>query len=128
MKYLLDTHLLAWAMIDSPKLSARARTIIQEPTNILYFSVASLWELAIKGRVEQVGISAAELRDELLAAGYEELPITATHVLGVANLPAIHRDPFDRLLVATAASYLGGMTLLSHDATVAQYAATIVQV
>lgn len=128
MKYLLDTHLLAWAMIDSPKLSARARTIIQEPTNTLYFSVASLWELAIKGRVEQVGISAAELRDELLAAGYEELPITAAHVLAVANLPAIHRDPFDRLLVAAAASYLGGMTLLTHDATVAQYAATIVQV
>lgn len=115
-------------MIDSPELSARARTIIQEPTNILYFSVASLWELAIKGRVEQVGISAAELRDELLAAGYEKLPITAVHVLAVANLPAIHRDPFDRLLVAPAASYLGGMTLLTHDATVAQYAATIIQV
>jgi PIN domain nuclease of toxin-antitoxin system len=128
VKYLLDTHLLAWAMIDSPKLSARARAIIEEPSNTLYFSVASLWELAIKGRVEQGGISAAELRDELLAAGYEELPITAAHALAVANLPPIHRDPFDRLLIAAAASYLGGMTLLTHDTTVAQYADTIVHV
>lgn len=128
MKYLLDTHLLAWAMIDSPKLSNRARAIIMEPSNTLYFSVVSLWELAIKGRVEQVGISAAELREELLAAGYEELPIIAAHTLGVATLPPLHRDPFDRLLIATAASYMGGMTLLTHDATVAQYASTIVHV
>lgn len=128
MKYLLDTRLLAWAMIDSPKLSSRARAIIVEPTNTLYFSVVSLWDLAIKGRVEHVGISAAELREELLAAGYEELPITAAHTLGVATLPPIHRAPFHRLLVATAASYMGAMTLLTHDPTVAQYAPTIVHV
>jgi PIN domain nuclease of toxin-antitoxin system len=128
VKFLLDTHLLAWAMIDSPRLSPRARAIIIEPANTLYFSVVSLWELAIKGRVEQVGISAVELRSALLAAGYVELQITAAHVLGVSNLPPIHRDPFDRLLVATTASYLGDITLLTHDATVAQYSSAIVHV
>jgi len=128
MKLLLDTHLLIWAAKDLPRLSAAARALMLAPENERFFSVCSLWEVAIKtalGRQDVVA-DATDFRDLMLANGYQELPILASHALYTSKLPAIHRDPFDRLLVAQA--LVEGLTLLTSDATVASYSAAIVRV
>lgn len=103
MRLLLDTQLLLWATTGSD-LGKGARLLIDDPDNDILFSVSSLWEVAIKRALDRPGflINPAWLRDQLLAAGYEELPILAAHALAVTTLPPIHRDPFDRILIAGA--------------------------
>ena len=121
MKLLLDTHLLLWAAGDPRRLSKRARTLIDNPDNELLFSAASLWEVAIKrgfGR-EDFKVDARLLRRGLLDNGYSELPIISDHVVATESLPPIHKDPFDRVLVAQAT--VEGVTLLTVDSLVAQY-------
>ncbi len=121
MKLLLDTHLLLWAAGDPRRLSKRARTLIDNPDNELLFSAASLWEVAIKcglGR-EDFKVDARLLRRGLLDNGYSELPIISDHVVATESLPPIHKDPFDRVLVAQAT--VEGVTLLTIDSLVAQY-------
>ncbi|GAA0312431.1 type II toxin-antitoxin system VapC family toxin [Sphingomonas oligophenolica] len=121
MKLLLDTHLLLWALEDSPRLSAEARALIGEEENILLFSAISMAEVAIKSvlRRPDFDIDPHVVRRTLIDDGYLELPLTAVHAVGVAGLPPIHKDPFDRLLVAQA--MVEGITLLSADAAVADY-------
>ena len=128
MKLLLDTHLLIWAAKDLPRLSAAARALMLAPENERFFSVCSLWEVAIKTALsrQDVVADATDFRDLMLANGYQELPILASHALYTSKQPAIHRDPFDRLLVAQA--LVEGLTLLTSDATVASYSAAIVRV
>jgi len=121
MKLLLDTHLLLWAAGEPERLSKRARTLIGNPSNELLFSAASLWEVAIKrglGR-EDFKVDARLLRRGLLDNGYNELPITSNHVLATESLTPIHRDPFDRVLVAQAT--VEGITLLTVDSLVSRY-------
>lgn len=121
MKLLLDTHLLLWAAGQPERLSAKARRLINDKGNELLFSAASLWEVAIKrglGR-EDFKVDARLLRRGLLDNGYQELPIISGHVVAIESLPPIHRDPFDRLLVAQAT--VEGVTLLTIDPLVAQY-------
>jgi len=121
MKLLLDTHLLLWAAGEPRRLSKRARTLIDNPDNELLFSAASLWEVAIKrglGR-EDLKVDARLLRRGLLDNGYSELPIISDHVVATESLPPIHKDPFDRVLVAQAT--IEGVTLLTIDSLVAQY-------
>ncbi len=121
MKLLLDTHLLLWAAGDPRRLSKRARTLIDNPDNELLFSAASLLEVAIKrglGR-EDFKVDARLLRRGLLDNGYSELPIISDHVVATESLPPIHKDPFDRVLVAQAT--VEGVTLLTIDSLVAQY-------
>jgi PIN domain nuclease of toxin-antitoxin system len=121
MKLLLDTHLLLWAAGEPKRLSKRARTLIDNPDNELLFSAASLWEVAIKrglGR-EDFKVDARLLRRGLLDNGYSELPIISDHVVATESLPPIHKDPFDRVLVAQAT--VEGVTLLTIDSLVAQY-------
>ena len=121
MKLLLDTHLLLWAAGEPRRLSKRARTLIDNPDNELLFSAASLWEVAIKcglGR-EDFKVDARLLRRGLLDNGYSELPIISDHVVATESLPPIHKDPFDRILVAQAT--VEGITLLTIDSLVAQY-------
>ncbi|MFT8690964.1 type II toxin-antitoxin system VapC family toxin, partial [Acetobacter orientalis] len=104
MRLLLDTHLLLWAAGEPDKLSARARTLMEDPGNDLVFSAASLWEITIKtglGRAD-FQVDPHLLRRGLIENGYEELPITSQHALAVRHLPDVHRDPFDRILVAQA--------------------------
>lgn len=104
MKILLDTHLLLWAAGEPKRLSRRARTLIDDLDNELVFSAASLWEVAIKrglGR-EDFTVDTTLLRRGLLDNGYRELPIMSEHVVATENLPPIHKDPFDRILVAQA--------------------------
>lgn len=121
MKLLLDTHLLLWTAGDPKRLSAKARKLINEPASELFFSAASLWEIAIKcglGR-DDFKVDARLLRRGLLDNGYSELPIGAEHAVAINSLPPIHKDPFDRMLVAQA--MVEGITLLTSDAVVAQY-------
>ena len=121
MKLLLDTHLLLWAAGQPRRLSKTARTLIEDAGNELVFSAASLWEITIKcslGR-EDFHVDPRLLRRGLLDNAYQELPITSQHAVAVDALPAIHRDPFDRLLIAQAS--LEGMLLLTRDEIVARY-------
>jgi PIN domain nuclease of toxin-antitoxin system len=121
MKLLLDTHLLLWAAGRADRLSAAARLLIEAPENELFFSAASLWEVVVKralGR-EDFKADARLLRRGLLDNGYGELSIRSDHLTTVESLPPIHRDPFDRLLVAQAT--VEGITLLTTDALVGRY-------
>lgn len=121
MRLLLDTHLLLWAAGEPDKLSARARALMDDPGNDLVFSAASLWEITIKtglGRAD-FQVDPHLLRRGLIENGYEELPITSQHALAVGQLPDVHRDPFDRILVAQAT--VEGLLLLTHDPLVKAY-------
>lgn len=125
MKYLLDTHLLIWASSDSKQLSRKAREFIENTENALFFSALSIWEIAIKtslGRAD-FALNVHQFRRGLLDAGYEEIPLTSNHALHLQNLPHLHKDPFDRMLVAQATSE--GIVLLTADKTIAAYAGPI---
>lgn len=128
MKYLLDTHILLWAVEDNPKLSQKARQIIDNPENELLFSVVSIWEIAIKiGRgKDDFSFDPNILRRVLLDADYLEIPVLGHHVPFVQHLPDIHKDPFDRLLIATAKAE--GFILVTADSHVAKYDNQIVLV
>jgi len=121
MRFLLDTHIVVWAPVSGPRLSRLARAILNDTQNDFLFSVVSLWELAIKRGMGKIDprIDPRTIRHELLAMGYEELPVRGEHAVEVEVLPPIHKDPFDRLLVAQAT--IEGITLLTVDATVARY-------
>jgi len=121
MKLLLDTHLLLWAAGDPNRLSRTVRSLIENPDNELLFSVASIWEVVIKrglGRSD-FQVDPRLLRRGLLDNGYGELPILSDHVVAVDSLPGIHKDPFDRVLVAQAS--VEGITLLTTDSQLTQY-------
>lgn len=121
MKLLLDTHLLLWAAGQPKRLSAAARKLINDSRNELLFSVASLWEIVIKrslGR-DDFRVEPRLLRRGLLDNGYDELAIGGDHALAVDSLPPIHRDPFDRLLVAQA--QIESVTLLTADPLLGRY-------
>lgn len=121
MKLLLDTHILLWAAGEPEKLSESARTLLSTSENSLLFSAASIWEIVIKlglGR-EDFKVDPYRLRKMLLAHGYTELVVTTEHALKVYSLPFLHKDPFDRLLIAQARTE--GMLLLTNDASVSQY-------
>ena len=125
MKLLLDTHLLLWAAGEPKKLSTKARRLIADTDNELMFSAASIWEVVIKrglGR-DDFQVDARLFRRGLLDHGYVELPIFSAHAVGVEALPPIHKDPFDRLLVAQ--SQVEGIVLLTTDATVARYGGSV---
>ncbi len=121
MKLLLDTHLLLWAAADAERLPAHARRLIGDMDNQLMFSAASLWEVAIKSGLGRKDFQAdvRVLRRGLLDNSYSELPIGSDHVVAVESLPPIHKDPFDRILVAQAT--VEGITLLTCDPVVARY-------
>lgn len=128
MKLLLDTHLLLWAAGAPERLSSVARALLEAPEHELVFSVASLWEVAIKSSLgrEDFTADAAVLRRGLIENGYLELPVSGEHAVAVATLPSLHKDPFDRLLVAQA--QVAGIMLLTSDPQVAAYPGPIRQV
>ena len=121
MMLLLDTHLLLWASGQPDRLSAEARGLLEDPHNQPVFSAASLWEIEIKrglGR-DDFRVEPRVLRRGLLDNGYRELAISSEHAVAVESLPPLHKDPFDRMLLAQALTE--GITLLTADALVAQY-------
>ena len=121
MKLLLDTQLLLWAAGQPERLPVAARSMIDDARNQLMFSAASLWEVAIKSGLGRADFRADArlLRRGLLDNGYDELAVTGEHAVAITNLPPIHKDPFDRMLVAQSA--VEGILLLTADPVVAQY-------
>ena len=115
MKVLLDTHIMLWAMTGDPRLSKIAREVIEDMRNELYFSVASLCEISLKHRIheDQMPVSAREAKEAFVTNGYVELPFGSSHAGAMDDLPMLHRDPFDRMILAQAKGE--GMKLLSHD-------------
>lgn len=128
MRLLLDTHIALWAVVDDPRLTAKARALIADPANEIVVSAATIWEIAIKHslRREQMPVSGERAAEIFTRAGYRLLAITPQHAAGVERLPAIHQDPFDRLLVAQAMTE--PLRLVSHDVTVARYGPFVEQV
>ena len=126
MRLLLDTQIALWGLTNDRRLATNARQLILQPENEISISAASLWEIAIKhslGRGD-MPVSGRRAYELFLAAGYQILPIRPEHTLAVEMLPAIHNDPFDRMLVAQALSE--PMRLLTHDRTVAEYSDGII--
>ena len=121
MRILFDTHLLLWASEDASQLSDAAIAIIDDPRFTLVFSVVSIWEVVIKRSLDRPDFrfDSGVLRHALLGNGYEELPVTGAHAIAVQTLPPIHRDPFDRLLVAQAS--VEGIALATADPILARY-------
>lgn len=128
MKLLVDTHLLLWAALGSSKLSQRARAVIEDAGNELFFSAASIWEVAIKRGLDRNDfmVDPRLLRRGLLDNGYKELAIDSRHAAATLDLPPLHKDPFDRMLIVQA--MVEGMTLATADEAVANYPGTILRV
>jgi PIN domain nuclease of toxin-antitoxin system len=121
VRLLLDTHLLLWAAARSARLPREARELLQDDSNDVYYSAASIWEIAIKSslRRKDFRVDLTQLLGILPEVGLIELPVTAAHAAGVTGLPFIHRDPFDRLLIAQ--SLVEPLTLLTNDAVLKRY-------
>ncbi len=121
MKLLLDTHVLLWIADDSPHLGQDIKELIDARNAVPIFSVVSLWEVAIKAQLDRqdFAVHPHRFRRTLLDSGYIELDITAEHALATTDLPAFHRDPFDRLLLAQARHE--GAILVTADRTLARY-------
>jgi PIN domain nuclease of toxin-antitoxin system len=121
MKLLLDTQILLWAAGQPARLSPAARKLLSDPQNDLLFSTASLWEIAIKSTLgrDDFRVEPRVLRRGLIDNGYTELPVTSQHAVSIDALPPLHKDPFDRLLLAQALTE--GVTLVTTDTQLARY-------
>jgi PIN domain nuclease of toxin-antitoxin system len=118
---LLDTQVALWALAGHRRLPREARRLID--ANDVVVSAASIWEVAIKAAIGKLDADPAEVRAALAPSGFGELPVTGEHAARVATLPAHHRDPFDRLLVAQ--SLVEGLTLLTADVQLARYGGSV---
>ncbi|MBM3337746.1 MAG: type II toxin-antitoxin system VapC family toxin [Betaproteobacteria bacterium] len=128
MKFLLDTHLLLWAAGQPERLPKPARKLIENPDNELHFSAASIWEIAMKSSLGREDFKADSrlVRRGLIDNGYREISISSEHAAGVQALPLVHKDPFDRLLIAQSLSE--SMPLVTVDPVLSQYPGLIQQV
>ena len=128
MNLLLDTHVALWAITDSPRLSSKARGLIEAPHASVWVSAVSLWEIAIKHALARgdMPISGQQALAHFQASGFRLLAVEAEHAVAVEQLALHHHDPFDRLLVAQALTE--PMRLMTHDAMVARYSDSIVSV
>jgi len=124
---LVDTHLLLWAAGEPQRLSKKARRLLDDPDSQLWFSAVSLWEVAIKhglGR-EDFRVDPRRLRRGLIDNGWRELTISSEHAVATLDLPPLHKDPFDRMLVAQA--QVEGLALVTSDELVARYGGNILK-
>ena len=122
LRLLLDTCVLLWALEDNPRLSRRARQLIVEPRNEVYVSAASTWEMAIKSARGKLN-TPDNLTEELVKARFTELQVTIAHGQQAARLPMIHKDPFDRMLIAQA--QVEDLMLITPDSKIPQYEVTV---
>ena len=125
MKYLLDTHIALWLLTDNKQLSPKARQAISSPNHRIYASVASLWEVAIKHKKypDDMPLESGTMARLLQQSNVLLLPIKLEHIVATETLPDIHKDPFDRLLIAQAVSE--PMRFLTHDEKLAPYSELI---
>jgi PIN domain nuclease of toxin-antitoxin system len=121
MRLLVDTHLLLWATARSHRLPREARQLLENPRNDVHYSAASLWEIAIKLALRRADfrVDLGRLRSVLPEMGFQELPVTGAHAERLASLPPLHKDPFDRMLVAQSQSE--PLVLLTNDSALAPY-------
>jgi PIN domain nuclease of toxin-antitoxin system len=126
--FLLDTQLVIWSGMNPGLLSKAAREQMGDPQSQLYFSSVSIWEIAIKQALGRSGFHADArfARDQMLAIGYKEVPLTGEHAIAIERLPMLHGDPFDRVLIAQA--MCEGLTLLTADAVLGKYPGPILVV
>ena len=123
MDILIDTHVLLWWLADDPRLSGKARELIADPANAIAVSAATAWEIAIKQALGKL-VFDGDLEVVVGEQGFQMLPITFAHAAGVRQLPEIHRDPFDRMLVAQARAE--NRALLSADPVIASYPVNVI--
>jgi PIN domain nuclease of toxin-antitoxin system len=125
MRLLLDTHLLLWAAAKSRRLPKAARPLLEEPANEVFFSAASLWEIVIKSSLRRAdfNVDVALLRPALAEMGFAELPVSGAHAERLASLPPLHKDPFDRMLVAQ--SLVEPLLLLTNDGLLGHYGESV---
>lgn len=126
MRLLLDTHILLWWLADDPALPAQADVLIADPANEVFVSAISLWEIAIKAQLGKIAADVGEIRMVAISSGFVPLSFTLEHAVALALLPAHHRDPFDRALVAQA--HVEPLRLVTHDEIVAAYGEIVLRV
>ncbi len=126
MKLLLDTHILLWALAGDQRLSKKAAKLISDPQNEILVSAVSLWEVGVKHSMGRITVSPEILVEAIASTGFQELAVTFDHCISVSRLPPIHRDPFDRMLVAQSLSVPA--ILMTHDQTLNKYGSTILLV
>ena len=122
VRVLIDSHVFVWALLDDPRLSAKAKNVLRSDKHELFFSLASLWELSIKirlGKLRTLTSSVAFVQDSLKANGIAVLPLRYEDILSLEHLPGHHRDPFDRMLIAQAIA--NDLQLLTEDAAIGLY-------
>ncbi len=127
MRYLLDTHTFLWWIVDDPRLSPRAVSLIRDSSNEILFSAASAWEIAVKAQLGRITFDddlAEVIPRQVATNGFRSLAIQCEHAVRVARLPLLHRDPFDRMLVAQA--QLERVALLTADPAIARYEVEVV--
>ena len=118
MRILLDTHIVLWALLDSNKLSKKAHKIIESASEV-YISPVSLWEIAIKVNIGKLNVDIIRIKEKIFESNYNELPLKFDHIFGLNNLPDIHKDPFDRILIAQALSE--PLKLITADVLIKKY-------
>lgn len=119
MRLLLDTHVLLWWLSDDRKLATSGRQIIANPNNDVFVSSASVWEISIKRALGRLEIELDDLENAIARNGFRSLPIGFRHAMTAGRLPAVHRDPFDRMLVAQAS--VEELRIVSHDRVFERY-------
>ena len=124
MNLSLDTHVLLWTLSAPERLSKVARSAIEDPANIVFVSAAVAWEIEIKVALGKLR-APSDLLQQLAAANFQELPITIAHALAIKQLPNLHRDPFDRIMLAQAKA--AGLTFVTADPEVLQYPAAFLR-
>ncbi|MDR5826061.1 type II toxin-antitoxin system VapC family toxin [Caballeronia sp. LZ043] len=125
MRLLIDTHVFLWAMSGDKRLTKRAETTLLS-ADAVFVSAASIWEVSIKSGLGKLDVDVNELVARIEDAGFAHLPVTAAHAAAVRDLPDIHRDPFDRLLIAQAITE--PLRLLTDDDHVAKYTDLVIKV
>ena len=128
MRLLIDTHLLLWAADEADRLPTRASALMGDPANTLMFSSVNILEIVVKRNLNRSDfmVDPSQFRNDLLANGYEEIPVTSQHTLELIGLPPVHRDPFDRLLIAQAIAE--NASLVTSDGLIARYPGPILKV
>jgi PIN domain nuclease of toxin-antitoxin system len=125
MKILVDTHMLVWLAAATARLPLAAREIIEDPDNEIFFSSASIWELTIKHSLGkgEIPVHPRVLHTALAAHDFQEIAITSLHGLAAGSLPPIHKDPFDRIMIAQ--SIAEDCILITSDRMLARYDAPV---
>jgi PIN domain nuclease of toxin-antitoxin system len=117
---LLDTHPFVWFLVDHKRVPERLMTMLTDPARMVYVSAVAVWEATIKAALDKLSLPLDDLEATIEAAGFAALPVTVAHALEVRRLPPLHRDPFDRLLIAQARHEQ--LTLVTRDIAIRRYA------